>query len=142
MGATASTSAANSSIPITAASSQLTATTSLNNAVSTGQKPSDAYHEQFHRYSYYYGEEEARKYYGAWSPPVGTPNPYGTNPNGISAAPPSPSPVAAAIAAPASASTPASSTLSGTSSVTNSDIPRDTGRRGVSNLPAWMTAKQ
>ncbi|GMI23641.1 hypothetical protein TrCOL_g11311 [Triparma columacea] len=34
-----------------------------------------AYYEQFWQYTSYYGEEAARKYYGAWSPPVGTPHP-------------------------------------------------------------------
>jgi hypothetical protein len=41
---------------------------------------SDAYYEEFFRYWYYYGEQAARQYYGAWCPPVGTPNPYGENP--------------------------------------------------------------
>ena len=35
-----------------------------------------AYYDAFWRYVQYYGEDAARKYYGAWSPPVGTPNPY------------------------------------------------------------------
>ena len=83
----------------------------------------DAYYEQFFRYSYYYGEEAARQHYGAWSPPVGTPNPYGVNPNGITAAP---------AAAP---STPAPAPVAPQQ---NQEV-RDTGRRGVSNLPAWMT---
>lgn len=34
-----------------------------------------AYYNDFWKYAQYYGEEAARKYYGAWSPPVGTPNP-------------------------------------------------------------------
>lgn len=83
----------------------------------------DAYYEQFFRYSYYYGEDAARQHYGAWSPPVGTPNPYGVNPNGVTAAP-----AAAPTPAPAPAAPPAQ----------QQDV-RDTGRRGVSNLPAWMT---
>merc|ERR1712025_636397 len=41
----------------------------------------DAYYDAFFRYMYHYGEDAARKYYGAWSPPQGTPNPYGVNPN-------------------------------------------------------------
>jgi far upstream element-binding protein len=90
-----------------------------------GQHGADAYYEQFHRYAYYYGEPAARQYYGAWSPPVGTPNPYGTNPSGITAPPDAaPAPAAAAPAAAPVAAAPAA---------------RDTGRRGVSNLPAWMT---
>lgn len=40
----------------------------------------DAYYDAFFQYAYHYGEDKARQYYGAWSPPVGTPNPYGTNP--------------------------------------------------------------
>lgn len=31
-----------------------------------------AYYDAFWKYSDYYGEEAARKYYGAWSPPVGS----------------------------------------------------------------------
>ncbi|CAJ1930533.1 unnamed protein product [Cylindrotheca closterium] len=96
-------------------------------AVAAAPAPaSDAYYEQFFRYSYYYGEDAARKHYGAWSPPVGTPNPYGVNPNGITAAPgaaPAPAPTPAPAAAPPPQ---------------QQDV-RDTGRRGVSNLPAWMT---
>lgn len=84
----------------------------------------DAYYEQFFRYAYYYGEDAARQHYGAWSPPVGTPNPYGVNPNGITAAP---------VAAPTPAPAPAAA-----SPPQQQDV-RDTGRRGVSNLPAWMT---
>ncbi|KAG7346946.1 KH domain containing protein [Nitzschia inconspicua] len=53
-----------------------------------GGQATDAYYEQFFRYAYYYGEDAARQYYGSWSPPIGTPNPYGVNPN------PSPAPVA------------------------------------------------
>ena len=52
------------------------------------QPPSDMYNEQFHRYAYYYGENSAREYYGLWSPPIGTLNPYGTNPAGITYPPP------------------------------------------------------
>jgi len=76
-------------------------------------------------------------YYGAWSPPPGTPNPYGTNPNGITAPPPSSeaAPTAAASVPTASASTTVQPSAGDPSNV------RDTGRRGVSNLPAWMTAK-
>lgn len=98
-----------------------------------GQQGSDAYHEQFHRYAYYYGEEAARNHYGAWSPPPGTPNPYGVNPNGITAPPASSEPAPTASAPVALAPSPAQAPAVDPSSV------RDTGRRGVSNLPAWMT---
>lgn len=51
-----------------------------------GQQPAhDAYYEVFWQYAAYYGEEAARKHYGAWSPPVGTPNP-----NAGAQAPPAP----------------------------------------------------
>ena len=95
-------------------------------APSSEQQAADAYNEQFHRYAYYYGEPAARQYYGAWSPPVGTPNPYGTNPSGITA-PPEVTTVEPVIAAAAPSSVAVSANV------------RDTGRRGVSNLPAWMT---
>ena len=99
-----------------------------------GQQGADAYYEQFFRYAYYYGEAAARDYYKTWSPPVGTPNPYGENPAGITPAPasdtnttaqqaPAPAPAAAAQA-PAADAPPARETSQ---------------RRGVSNLPAWMT---
>jgi len=84
----------------------------------------DAYYEQFFRYAYYYGEPAARQYYGAWSPPVGTPNPYGVNPNGVTAAP-------AAAPTPAAAA-PAVAPMSHQES-------RESSVRKVSNLPAWMT---
>jgi hypothetical protein len=87
----------------------------------------DAYYEQFFRYAYYYGEDAARKYYAAWSPPVGMPNPYGVNPNGITAAP------AAAAPAPAPARAPVAPQQQQQGGF------RDTSVRKVSNLPAWMT---
>lgn len=93
----------------------------------------DTYHEQFFRYAYYYGEEAARSHYGAWSPPPGTPNPYGVNPNGIVQAP-----VAADEQNVAPAPAPATYTQN-TPAVTVPLNVRDSGRRGVSNLPAWMT---
>jgi hypothetical protein len=38
--------------------------------VATGDTPAyDAYYEVFWQYAAYYGEEAARKHYGAWSPP-------------------------------------------------------------------------
>jgi hypothetical protein len=99
-------------------------------AGASGQQAADAYYEQFFRYAYYYGEDAARKYYGAWSPPVGTPNPYGENPAGITPAPASESAPAPQAAAPQAAVAP-------TDAVAGA---RETSqRRGVSNLPAWMT---
>jgi len=93
----------------------------------------NTYHEQFFRYAYYYGEAAARNHYGAWSPPEGTPNPYGTNPAGIQPVPntanPSPAPAAAA-----SAPSPTPAAVQGEQSAA-----RETSRRKVSNLPAWMT---
>jgi far upstream element-binding protein len=104
------------------------------------------YHEQFFRYAYYYGEDAARQYYGAWSPSLGTPNPYGINPAGIS-----PAPVAAPVAAPTVQATPAPaaavpilastaeiSTPAAATSIEPTEA-RETSRRHVSNLPAWMT---
>lgn len=57
-------------------------------ATQADQPAADAYHDAFFRYAYHYGEDAARQYYGAWSPAAGTPNPYGVNPAGITAAPP------------------------------------------------------
>ena len=103
----------------------------------------DAYYEQFFRYAYYYGEDAARTHYGAWSPPPGTPNPYGVNPAGITAVPAATAAATAAGAsaaggqaapAPAAAQAPAAP-------VAPSAEARETGRRQVSNLPAWMTKK-
>ena len=94
---------------------------------------SDAYYEQFHRYAYYYGEEAARQYYGTWSPPVGTPNPYGVNPNGITAPPADQS---GANAPPGNTATTAQQAPAAT---TNTPQVRDSSVRKVSNLPAWMT---
>lgn len=91
----------------------------------------DAYHEQFFRYAYYYGEDAANEYYGAWSPPAGMPNPYGVNPNGITAAP------APAAAAPAPSSAPARAPAAPQQQQQGGF--RDTSVRKVSNLPAWMT---
>lgn len=99
-------------------------------SAAAGQTAPDAYYEQFFRYEYYYGTEAARQYYGAWSPPVGTPNPYGTNPNGIQAAPAANGPAPAASAAAPAA---------GGSTAIHPNEARETGRRKVSNLPAWMT---
>ena len=104
-------------------------------AAAAAAPASDAYYEQFHRYAYYYGEEPARQYYGTWSPPVGTPNPYGVNPNGVTAPPAAES---GANAPPASA--PATTAQQAAVS-TNAAPVRDSSVRRVSNLPAWMTKK-
>lgn len=37
-----------------------------------------AYYDDYWKYASYYGEAAARIYYGAWSPPEGTPPPPGT----------------------------------------------------------------
>lgn len=83
------------------------------------------------RYSYHYGEAAARAAYGAWSPPEGTPNPYGVNPN-VSAPP---SATDSQVSAAASAQAPAAESVA----VTASEVKDSSARRGVSNLPAWMT---
>lgn len=74
----------------------------------------EGYYEQFFRYWYYYGEDAARKYYGVWSPPAGTPNPYGSNPSRSAASPSDPE-------------------------VVRLGEVKDSSVRKVSNLPAWMT---
>jgi far upstream element-binding protein len=94
----------------------------------------DAYYEEFFRYAYYYGEPAARVYYGAWSPPMGTPNPYGVNPDGVTAPPDAAGASPASAAAPAAAAPVAAAPSHGSF--------RDTGVRKVSNLPAWMTRQQ
>ena len=115
------------------------------------------YTEPFFRYAYYYGEDAARQYYGAWSPPVGTPNPYGINPNGIT------TPTAAAATTATESTTDVATTgnqnygsteqqqsntsvAAPTVTTTAADdadaaAARETSRRHVSNLPAWMTKK-
>lgn len=113
-----------------------TSATATNTTASTGnstndqqQPAADAYYDAFFRYEYHYGEEAARKYYGAWSPPVGSANPYGKNPNQTSAPPPA--------AAPATATAEESKKEDNTG-VDHSKV-RDSSVRNVSNLPAWMT---
>ncbi|KAL3923869.1 MAG: hypothetical protein SGILL_001393 [Bacillariaceae sp.] len=107
-----------------------------------GQAP-DAYYEQFFRYAYYYGENNARQYYGAWSPPPGTPNPYGVNPNPT--APPAADATSAAggaqaAAAPAAAAPSQTAQRPAEQPVAGNGAPvRDSSVRKVSNLPAWMT---
>jgi far upstream element-binding protein len=106
----------------------------------TGQG-ADAYYEQFFRYAYYYGEDAARAYYGAWSPAPGTPNPYGANPAGTTAAPGQQ--VAPAVAvAPSYSQAPAAApvvVLQQQQQQQQQQPVRDSSVRKVSNLPAWMT---
>lgn len=116
--ATATTQATAAAAPAAAATTAAAPTADA----SASQPAADTYHDAFFRYAYHYGDEAARKYYGAWSPAPGTPNPYGTNPN-ISAAP---------VTAVTSAAAPADT------SATNANI-KDSSVRNVSNLPAWMT---
>lgn len=117
------------------------------------------YHDQFFRYSYYYGEDAARQYYGAWAPPPGTPNPYGTNPNAIQQPPPSAGndpaassetkttaidpndPLfAATVVANGTVAASADATSAPTTEHQQQNLQaRETSRRNVSNLPAWMT---
>lgn len=91
-------------------------------ATSDAQPAHDAYYDVFWQYASYYGEEAARKHYGGWSPPVGTPNPNAAA--GASAQSAAPTPAAAAPA-PATQQT-----------------AQDSSVRKVSNLPAWMTKNQ
>jgi len=91
-----------------------------------GQQPAaDAYYDDFFRYSYHYGESAARQYYAAWSPPVGTVNPYGTNP---------------ALDTTATNIDQKQENKESNQTITadTSQI-RDSSVRNVSNLPAWMT---
>jgi far upstream element-binding protein len=104
------------------------------------QPAADTYYEQFFRYAYYYGEDAARAYYGAWSPPVGTPNPYGVNHAGIQPAPVATDPgPAAAVATAAPVAVAADSVVVAVAAAPAAVEARETGRRKVSNLPAWMT---
>lgn len=115
-------------------------------AVAAPSPSVDAYYEQFFRYAYYYGEPAARAYYGAWSPPVGTPNPYGVNPNGPAPVANGAQPVDTSVVSyshgPASSVSQQPQVPHSGPTYTNTDPsnPRDSSqRRGVSNLPAWMT---
>ena len=100
------------------------------------QRWTDTYHEEFFHYAYYFGDDAARVYYGAWSPHPGTPNPCGINPNGITPAP-APAHDDPVQQAPAPAVT---SHVSAPVATTMPANVRDLGlRRGVLNLPAWMT---
>lgn len=91
-------------------------------ASDSAQPAHDAYYDVFWQYASYYGEEAARKHYGGWSPPVGTPNPNAVAAAGATQA----SAPAPAAAAPAAAAQPTA---------------QDSSVRKVSNLPAWMTKK-
>ncbi len=102
-----------------------------------GQPAADAYYEQFFRYAYYYGEDAARKYYGAWSPPAGTPNPYGENPAGIT-----PAPAGDANASSSAAASAPSAAAPAPRAAPEAAARETSQRRGVSNLPAWMTKGQ
>jgi len=86
------------------------------------QPAHDAYYEVFWQYAAYYGEEAARKYYGAWSPPVGTPNPN--------------------AAAGVGASTTQATAPAAAASAAAQQTAQDSSVRKVSNLPAWMTKNQ
>jgi len=88
------------------------------------QPAADAYYDDFFRYSYHYGEDAARQYYGAWSPPVGTANPYGTNP--------------AREAETTTDQKKESKDLNQNGSADTTQI-KDSSVRNVSNLPSWMT---
>jgi far upstream element-binding protein len=71
---------AQTSTAATTSSSAAAASMSTATGDSQQQLAPDAYYDAFFQYAYHYGEEKARQYYGAWSPPPGTPNPYGSNP--------------------------------------------------------------
>ena len=136
-----------------------TATTTTATTTNSTTPASDAYYEQFFRYAYYYGEPAARQYYGPhWSPPVGTANPYGVNPN-LPATATITTPAATGTAHPATTTTttttpaPTAPMTTTTTTATSSSGPittatpaasqpppqqRETSVRKVSNLPAWM----
>jgi far upstream element-binding protein len=61
----------------TAASSASAAGSSATDASAAGGDAT-AYYAAYWQYAAYYGEAAARMYYGAWSPPEGTPPPEGT----------------------------------------------------------------
>jgi far upstream element-binding protein len=139
-----------------AAAATTQATTTAATVTSANAAATNEYTEPFFRYAYYYGEEAARQYYGAWSPPVGTPNPYGVNPNGItlpastpveSAAAAAPAATATMTSAPATVETTAGAVTTTVAAAAHTTIEkveaenRETSRRHVSNLPAWMTKK-
>lgn len=86
--------------------------TSATDSSSQNQDPT-AYYDAFWRYAHYYGEDASRKYYGAWSPPPGTPNPYAQSQPQAQGGSPQTKPDASTV--------------------------KDSSARKVSNLPAWMT---
>ncbi len=101
-----------------------TATTGDSSASTTAASvPTDptAYYNDFWKYAEYYGEDAARLYYGAWSPPVGSINPNSSTPSNQ----------------PQGDVTTATNTSTMTGSAAKDT--RDTSVRSVSNLPAWMT---
>ena len=102
------------------------ATTATSSSADAAATDPTAYYDDFWRYVAYYGEEAARQYYGAWSPPEGTPNPYadGTTP------------------APATSTTDTASTLASQPATAQPEAKDSSVREGVSNLPAWMTQGQ
>lgn len=126
--ASGSTSASASTPAPAAAASPASAPAPVASGGNAQQPAADSYYDAFFRYAVYYGEAAARQYYGAWSPPQGTPNPYGAAGSGASVAPASAA-VSTGMGHPQqSAPAPAQSEILDTSA-----------RRGVSNLPAWMT---
>lgn len=97
----------------TAAAAATTSATAASAVATTSAVPTDptAYYNDFWKYAEYYGEDAARLYYGAWSPPIGSVNP--------NIAQKQPDQVANAAETGIQA--------------------KDTSVRNVSNLPAWMT---
>lgn len=116
--------AAQAAATATAATPTAVNTTTSGDATATAAAaiPTDptAYYADFWKYAEYYGEDAARLYYGAWSPPVGS-----INPNTASKQP--------HIDVTASINTSAGTTSAAISTA------KDTSVRNVSNLPAWMT---
>ena len=116
-GATGASATTTAAVSTGAAAPAPATNTNSTQASSTAETPTDptAYYDAFWKYAQYYGEEVARKYYGAWSPPVGTPNPYG--------------------ATGATASSQAQTTQPAQDANINA---KETSVRKMSNLPAWM----
>jgi far upstream element-binding protein len=123
-----------------AAAVSQTASTNTTVAAAVANPAATVDYEPFFRYAYYYGEDAARAYYKEWSPPIGTSNPYGANPalQQIGNTP--------VVTTAAQASTAAANPAAGGGGVTTASsdsaaayMARDSSRRHVSNLPAWMT---
>lgn len=112
--ASATTTAAASTTATATSTASAPAAATDSTAATTNETPTDptAYYDAFWRYAQYYGEETARQYYGAWSPPAGTPNPYGAS-GGATA-------------------TQQQAAQDSTASA------KETSVRKMSNLPAWM----